>query len=201
LNEYELDLLRQRSVEARRAKAQRGELLVAAPVGFLKTSAPRLEKDPDRRIQEAIELVFRKFSELGSVRQTLSWLLEHGLQLLARSVSGEITWRRPSYGVLYRMLTNPNYGGAYAYGKTEDGPAESGAGWNRTARMRRTTSLLIGIPKARAICSIRGQPQVGFRCFMSTTAAIASWLGPFGPGFFRTVGENSRRYFRFVSAR
>ena len=41
LNEYELDLLRQRSVEARRAKAQRGELLVAAPVGFLKTDAPR----------------------------------------------------------------------------------------------------------------------------------------------------------------
>ena len=40
LNEYELDLLRQRSVEARRAKAQRGELLVAAPVGFLKTDAP-----------------------------------------------------------------------------------------------------------------------------------------------------------------
>jgi DNA invertase Pin-like site-specific DNA recombinase len=40
LNEYELDLLRQRSVEARRAKAQRGELLVAAPVGFLKPMRP-----------------------------------------------------------------------------------------------------------------------------------------------------------------
>ena len=40
LNEYELDLLRQRSVEARRAKAQRGELLVAAAVGYLKTDAP-----------------------------------------------------------------------------------------------------------------------------------------------------------------
>ena len=40
LNEYELDLLRQRSVEARRAKAQRGELLVAAPVGFLKPRRP-----------------------------------------------------------------------------------------------------------------------------------------------------------------
>jgi hypothetical protein len=48
LNEYELDLLRQRSVEARRAKAQRGELLVAAPVGFLKTDAPHVEKDPAR---------------------------------------------------------------------------------------------------------------------------------------------------------
>jgi DNA invertase Pin-like site-specific DNA recombinase len=119
LNEYELDLLRQRSVEARRAKAQRGELLVAAPVGFLKTDAPHFEKDPDRRIQEAVALVFQKFGELGTVRQTLSWFLEHGLQLPARSVSGDITWRRPSFGVLYRMLSNPIYGGAYAYGKTE----------------------------------------------------------------------------------
>jgi DNA invertase Pin-like site-specific DNA recombinase len=119
LNEYELDLLRQRSVEARRAKAQRGELLVAAPVGFLKTDAPHFEKDPDRRIQEAVALVFQTFGEWGTVRQTLSWFLEHGLQLPARSVSGAITWRRPSFGVLYRMLSNPIYGGAYGYGKTE----------------------------------------------------------------------------------
>jgi DNA invertase Pin-like site-specific DNA recombinase len=119
LNEYELDLLRQRSVEARRAKAKRGELLVAAPVGFRKTDAPHFEKDPDRRIQEAVALVFQKFGHLGTVRQTLSWFLEHGLQLPARSVDGEITWRRPSFGVLYRMLSNPIYGGAYTYGKTE----------------------------------------------------------------------------------
>jgi DNA invertase Pin-like site-specific DNA recombinase len=37
LNEYELDLLRQRSLEARRAKARRGELIVMAPVGYRKT--------------------------------------------------------------------------------------------------------------------------------------------------------------------
>ena len=54
-------------MEARRAKAQRGELLVAAPVGFLKTDAPHFEKDPDRRIQEAIGLVFQKFREIGTV--------------------------------------------------------------------------------------------------------------------------------------
>jgi DNA invertase Pin-like site-specific DNA recombinase len=35
LNEYELDLLRQRSLEARRAKARRGELIVGAPVGYV----------------------------------------------------------------------------------------------------------------------------------------------------------------------
>jgi DNA invertase Pin-like site-specific DNA recombinase len=63
LNEYELDLLRHRSLEARRQKAQRGELVVCAPVGFVK-SEDRLEKDPDRRIQEAILSVYSKFSEL-----------------------------------------------------------------------------------------------------------------------------------------
>src|SRR5215213_8520288 len=36
LNEYELDLLRQRSLAARYEKAKRGELIVAAPVGFVK---------------------------------------------------------------------------------------------------------------------------------------------------------------------
>src|SRR5215470_13452827 len=65
LNEYELDLLRQRSLEARRAMAKRGELIVSAPVGFKKTEDHRLEKDPDRRVQEAIRLVFDQFERIG----------------------------------------------------------------------------------------------------------------------------------------
>jgi DNA invertase Pin-like site-specific DNA recombinase len=119
LNEYELELLRARSVEARHAKARRGELVVSAPVGFVKTTDQRFEKDPDRRVQEAILLVFRKFRELGSVRQTLLWFLEEGLPLPARQSDAAIIWKRPIYGTLWRMLTNPIYGGAYAYGKTE----------------------------------------------------------------------------------
>lgn len=35
-------------------------------------------------------------------------------------------------------------------------------------------------------------PPVGFRCFMSTTAAMTAWLGPFGPGFVDTLDEKSR---------
>src|SRR5271167_2397015 len=69
LNEYEPDLLRQRSVEARREKARRGELIVTAPAGYVKGEG-RLEKDPDRRVQERVLLVFSKFFELGSARQT-----------------------------------------------------------------------------------------------------------------------------------
>src|SRR5215472_7687217 len=57
LNEYELDLLRQRSVEARREKAKRGELIVASPAGYVK-GEDRLERDPDRRVQERVVLVF-----------------------------------------------------------------------------------------------------------------------------------------------
>jgi len=119
LNEYELDLLRQRSVEARREKARRGELIISAPIGYIKREDQRLEKDPDLRVQRAIQLVFRKFVELGTVRQTLMWFLEHGLEVPTRSSRRETRWKRPVYRSMHRMLTSPVYGGAYSYGKTE----------------------------------------------------------------------------------
>src|SRR5215218_681168 len=93
LNEYELDLLRQRSVEARLEKARRGELIVASPAGYVKNEDQRLEKDPDGRIQEVISLVFGKFFELGSARQTLLWFLEYGLQVPVSAPRGQVVWR------------------------------------------------------------------------------------------------------------
>src|SRR6266851_3042288 len=47
---------------------------------------------------------------------------------------------------------------------------------------------------------MRGQPQVGLRCFIWTTASRSSWLGPLGPGLPLRWDEKSRRYFRFLKA-
>src|SRR5499427_3860400 len=118
LNEYELDLLRQRAWDARREKAKRGELIVSAPAGYVK-GEDRLEKDPDRRVQERVLLVFSKFFELGSARQTLLWFLEQGLEVPVSAPGDQVVWRRPQYTTIYSMLTNPAYAGAYAYGRTE----------------------------------------------------------------------------------
>ena len=148
LNEYELDLLRQRSLEARQAKAKRGELIIIAPVGYRKTEEQRLEKDPDRRVQEAIRLVFDQFERIGSVRQTLLWFHEHGLQLPAATPRGEIHWKRPSYGTVYQILTNPAYGGAYAYGKTEHGTRYEDGQPRKRDRRRPRAQWLALIPNA-----------------------------------------------------
>ncbi len=121
MSEYELDLLRQRSLEARWAKARRGELVIQAPVGFVKTADQRLEKDPDLRVQHAIELVFAKFFELASARQVAMWFIDHGVDLPAKrqGLTGwETWWRRPAYRNVISVLKEPTYAGAYAYGRT-----------------------------------------------------------------------------------
>ena len=121
MSEMELSLFRQRSLEALKQKARRGELFLTVAVGYLKVTHDRIEKDPDRRVQEAIALVFAKFAELQTVRQVLLWMRQERLPLPAVGYGPEgrsITWKLPVYNTLHHMLTNPIYAGAYAFGRT-----------------------------------------------------------------------------------
>jgi excisionase family DNA binding protein len=122
ISEFESNLFRQRSSEAILQKARRGELQILMPVGLCWTRSGRVEKDPDQRVQQAIELVFRKMTELGSVRQVLQWFLQENISLPAfphGSPERQMVWKLPGYASLHAMLTNPIYAGAYVYGRRE----------------------------------------------------------------------------------
>jgi DNA invertase Pin-like site-specific DNA recombinase len=121
MSEMELSLFRQRSLEALKQKARRGELLFTVAIGYVKAPNDRLEKDPDRRVQEAIALVFSKFAVLQTVRQVHLWMRQERLPLPAVEYAAEgrrITWKLPVYNTLHHMLTNPVYAGAYSFGRT-----------------------------------------------------------------------------------
>jgi DNA invertase Pin-like site-specific DNA recombinase len=121
MSEFELNLLRQRSFEAIRQKAARGELRFCLPVGYLWTAHGKVEMDPDQRVQQALRLVFSKITELGSVRQVLLWFRRERVELPMRvfeSPGGQTVWELPVYNSVLKLVTNPMYAGAYVFGKT-----------------------------------------------------------------------------------
>lgn len=140
MSEFELGLLRQRSHEAARQKARRGELRFLAPIGYLWPREGKLEMDPDQRIQQVLRLAFAKLVELGSVRQVLLWFRSEGIELPSRVSGGDVVWRLPVYESVLKLVKNPMYAGAYAFGRTQSKMTVVNGRSRKTEGHRRSTA-------------------------------------------------------------
>ena len=133
MNEYELITMHNRLLRGSRNKAERGELYLAVPLGYLKTPTGEIIQEPDEQARGMIRLVFEKFEELGSAYAVFRYLVVKNLQLGFRRHRGgrigEQEWRSPSR--ILSIVRHPIYAGAYAYGHAPRGDEEPR---NRTHR-------------------------------------------------------------------
>ena len=122
ISEFELGVLRARMLDAARAKARRGELRIAVPIGYSWHREAGLGLDPDLRVQEAVRLIFAKFQALGSACQVLLSMRAEQVHFPRPSDGKKLItfdWRPIGYRNVISVLKNPFYAGAYVYGKSE----------------------------------------------------------------------------------
>jgi DNA invertase Pin-like site-specific DNA recombinase len=123
MSEAELYLIRQRMLSGRLAKAERGELAVPLPIGYVRRPSGEAVLDPDEQAQHVVRLVFSAFSRLGTINGVLRYLVGHDVQLPVRvhagPSKGELEWHRPTRETLQNMLHNPVYAGYFAWGRRQ----------------------------------------------------------------------------------
>ena len=123
MSDAELFTIRARLQGGALSKAARGELRTKLPIGFVYCEAGQVALDPDRQVQETIELFFQMFGKLGSSIGVVKHFNRQGIKFPARPIrgahQGELLWRSLSSGLALRILHNPRYAGAYSYGRTK----------------------------------------------------------------------------------
>ena len=145
MSELELSMFRQHSQEALKQKARRGALVLGVAAGYVKIGRDRIEKNPDKRAQDALQQVFTKFAELQSAREVHIWLRERGIELPVKSRQGEAhgaVWRLPADNIVHNILTNPIYAGAYAFGRTTSRVSVKGGRKHVAARSAATIATV-----------------------------------------------------------
>ena len=81
----ELNVLKLRMQQGKEAKARRGELFCSIAPGYVR-DGDQLVMDPNKRVQDAIHLIFRKFSELKSIRQTYVWFMDNEIEVPGKQI-------------------------------------------------------------------------------------------------------------------
>jgi hypothetical protein len=118
LSVVELKVIGQRMQAGQESKARRGELFKRLPVGYVLDPMGKIALHPDQRVCEAIGLVFVKFRERWSVRQTFQWFRDHDIELPANPIQGtRLVWKIPTQSLVRDILINPFYAGAYVWGR------------------------------------------------------------------------------------
>jgi DNA invertase Pin-like site-specific DNA recombinase len=120
--EAELHFLRDRLLKGRDQKAARGELRITLPTGLVYDAQGQVGLDPDERVREAVALFFRQFERLQSLMGVVRYFHAHGLRFPTRRGGGDregmLLWVPLSRQRGQKILHNPAYAGAYAYGRT-----------------------------------------------------------------------------------
>ncbi len=120
MSEFELVTLRNRLARGTRNKAERGELFLSVPLGYLKRATDEVVQEPDEQAREIVQLAFEKFAELGSAYAVFRYFTVNNLRLGFRRLRGarigELEWRPASAARVLGILRHPIYAGAYAYG-------------------------------------------------------------------------------------
>lgn len=151
LSVVELKILKLRMQQGLEAKARRGELRRRLPSGYVYSATGEVVKDPDVRVREAVALVFRKFRELWSARQTYLWLHDQGIELPVHQWTGSrlrVTWKLPTKLFIVGMIRNPFYAGAYCYGRhAREARVEAGRVVKRIGRLRPAEECRVFLPE------------------------------------------------------
>jgi hypothetical protein len=120
INEAELHILKQRMNQGKLNKARRGELVIAVPVGYVKSPTGEVTLDPDEQVQEIVRLVFDQFDRQETVHGVLRHLIACDIRMPLRRRGGpnrgELDWRSPCRETVRHILRHPIYAGAYTYG-------------------------------------------------------------------------------------
>jgi DNA invertase Pin-like site-specific DNA recombinase len=119
MSEAEVYWMRLRLQGGKMNKARRGELAFRPAIGYQWDPVTgRPEMDANREVREAVSLVFERFRIEGSAYGVMRYFSSHGLRLPARAAgSTEVRWMPPRPEAIQRLLHNPLYAGAYAFGR------------------------------------------------------------------------------------
>jgi DNA invertase Pin-like site-specific DNA recombinase len=122
MSEVELHVMQARMRGGLLSKAQRGDLQLPLPVGFLYDNQGPVILDPDQQVQQSIRTLFQSFRRLGTAGAVVKAFRDAKLLFPHRPrggpQNGELLWVKLSITQVLNVLHNPRYAGAFVYGRT-----------------------------------------------------------------------------------